>query len=388
MQQNLPNRNHCTGCSACYNSCVCDAITMQQDKEGFLVPVVDEVKCVDCGLCVKKCPVINKPTFKETSKNVYAAYNLSKEQHQKSASGGLFSAFANYFYALENGVVCASAFDSKLRLQFSISAEKEDLKKFRGSKYVQSEVGSIYKEIKKLLIANKEVFFLGTPCQVAGLRAYIGKEYQNLFTVDLVCHGVPSPELFKSYLNSIGVNTMQEYDNYFFRSQDDSVYFTSSYKRKGEKSVKVSTNKHSYISAYLKGWIHRESCYNCPFTGEHRQGDITISDFWGILYGKTPFGHSLKHGVSMVMTNTVKGELIFSRIKNQLYFEEKTFEDALIENHNLINPDVRPKERDYIYKELITLLPEVFMLKYNCQLNLPTPLWKRAFRKLKRILNL
>lgn len=388
MQQNLPNRTHCTGCSACFNACTHSAITMQKDQEGFLLPVIDETKCIDCNLCTKRCPVNNKPGFEESPKKVYAAYNLNPEQHQKSASGGIFSAFANYYYGLDNGIVCASAFDSNLHLRFILSSDKEDLKKLRGSKYVQSEVNLTYKEIRKLLNENKDVFFLGTPCLVAGLRGYLGREYENLFTVDLVCHGVPSPELFEMYLDSIGVITKEEYENFYFRSQQDSVYFVSSYKERGKAHVQVPIAKHSFICAYLKGWIHRESCYNCPFTGEHRQGDITIGDFWGILYGIVPFGRSRKHGVSMIMTNTTKGESMFAKIKNQLYVEEKTYEEALIENHNLEHPDQRPIERDFIYDELKKISPEEFMKKYSCVLNLPVPLWKRVLRKIKRIVKL
>ena len=359
---------------------------MRQDKEGFLIPIVDESKCKDCGLCEKKCPIINTPLIDGITPKVYATYNLNKEQHQKSASGGLFSAFANYFYAIDNGVICASAFDSSLHLQFYLSTNKEDLKKLRGSKYVQSEIGFIYKEIKKLLVEHKEVFFIGTPCQIAGLRAYLSKDYDNLFTIDLVCHGVPSPLLFKTYLNSLGVSTVTEYDNYFFRNQKDSIYFTNSYKIKGGKTIFIPPNQHSYICAYLKSWIHREACYNCHFTGEHRQGDITIGDFWGILAGKVNFDGIKNEGVSMVMLNTTKGIQIFEKIKHQLYFEEKTLEDALIDNHNLIHPDKRPKERDYIYKELMTLTPEKFIDKYNCKMYLPVSIWKRVLYKILRTL--
>lgn len=385
MQQNLPDRNHCTGCSACLNACAHAAISMQKDQEGFLLPVIDETKCIDCNLCAKRCPVIYTPNFEESPKKVYAAYNLNPEQHQKSASGGIFSAFANYYYSLDNGIVCASAFNSNLHLSFILSSDKEDLKRLRGSKYVQSEVGLVFKEIRKQLNQNKEVFFLGTPCQVAGLRSFLGRDYDKLFTVDLVCHGVPSPELFEAYLNSIGVSTKEEYENYYFRSQQDSVYYTSSFQKKGNTPIQVPIAKHSYISAYLKGWIQRESCYNCPFTGEHRQGDVTICDFWGILYGIVPFGRSRKHGISMIMTNTTKGETMFAKIKDQLYIEEKTYEEALIENHNLVCPDQRPKERDFIYDELKLVAPEEFMKKYNCVLNIPVPLWKRVLRRFMRI---
>ena len=389
MLQNLPNREHCTGCSACYNSCMHEAIIMRQDKEGFLMPIIDEDKCVRCNVCVKKCPVINVPNIEESTKKIFAAYNLNKEQHQKSASGGLFSAFANYFYDLKNGVICASAFDLSLNLRFDISTEKKDLEKLRGSKYVQSEVGLIYREIRKLLIDGKSVFFLGTPCQVAGLRAYLGKEYDNLFTVDLVCHGVPSPKLFKSYLNSIGISSKKEYDNYYFRSQKNSIYFISSVKPVGEHSMFIPYNQHSYISAYLRGWIHRESCYNCHFTGKHRQGDCTICDFWGILAGKTSFlGGDKSMGVSMLMVNTPTGERIFSEMKSQLYLEEKSFEEALIDNHNLIHYDERPPERDFMYDELITLSPKEFMRKYNCKLYTPTSFVKRIIRRVRNFFHI
>ena len=386
MQKNLPDREHSTGCEACVNACGHGAITMQPDKEGFILPVIDESKCVDCGLCEKKCPVLQIPQFEEIPHKVYAAYNLNKEQHQKSASGGIFSAFANYFYQLDNGVVCASAFDETMTLRFATSTNKEDLLKFRGSKYVQSKPGLIYKEIRKLLIANNEVFFIGTPCQVAGLRSFLGKDYANLFTVDLVCHGVPSPKLFAHYIKALGITDKQNFEDFYFRSQHDSAYYCHSAKFTGSRVYKVPYTQHSYISAYLKGWIHRESCYRCPFTGNHRQGDCTICDFWSILSGKKPFGRKTSMGVSMIMTNTVKGEKMFNQIKSQLYFEEKTFEDAIIDNHNLVRPDVRPQERDCMYNELTELSPEAFMQKYNCRLNVPTPLWKRAIRNLYRML--
>lgn len=389
MQQILPNREQCTGCSACFNSCTHDALVMKQDKEGFLVPFINKEKCVDCGLCTKKCPVIHVPSILEQNvKKVYAAYNLNKEQHLKSSSGGIFSAFANYFYQLNCGVVCASAFDLSLNLKFNISRDKENLKKLRGSKYVQSEVGLVFREIRKLLNVRKKVLFIGTPCQVAGLRSFLGKEYENLFTIDLICHGVPSSSLFKSYLASLGISTAQKYDDYYFRNQKLSTYFLNSIKPVGSNNINIPYNQHSYICAYLKGWIHRESCYNCHFTGEYRQGDCTIGDFWGILAGKVRFDGNKAMGVSMIMINTLKGKRIFDQIKDQLYLEEKTYEDALIDNHNLVRPDTRPMERDFIYDELMSLTPSEFMIKYNLQLYVPDSLVKRLIRIIRRKLYL
>lgn len=387
MQLNLPNKKHCTGCSACLNICTHSAITMQNDSEGFFSPVVDDSKCVDCNLCISKCPIINKPTFEEVPKTVYAAYNLNKEQHQKSASGGIFSAFANYFYSLNNGVVCASAFNSHLYLHFELSTNKKDLNKLRGSKYVQSEVGYVFRKIKKLLINGKKLLFLGTPCQVAGLRSYLGKEYDNLYLIDLVCHGVPSPKLFNSYLHSVGINTKYEYDNYYFRNQKNSTYFVNSVKPKGKNKSTIPYNQHSYMCAYLRGWIHRESCYNCKFTGVNRQGDCTISDFWGILAKKVKFASATNMGVSMVMINTPKGHRLFEAIKDQLYYEEKTFDEALIDNHNLIEADTRPPERDFMYEELFNLEPQEFMQKYKCVLYVPIPIWKRIINRINHIIH-
>lgn len=154
---------------------------------------------------------------------------------------------------------------------------------------------------------------------------------------------------------------------------------------KSGKTWAIPREQHSYICAYLKGWIHRESCYDCRFTGEHRQGDCTICDFWGILSGKTPFKGKVSMGVSMIMTNTEKGKAMFDKIKNQLFFEEKTYEDAIINNHNLIHPDDRPSERDFIYNELNVLTSEEFMEKYNCKLFVPISLWKRIVNKAKSL---
>lgn len=386
MRLTLPNREQCTGCSACLNVCSHSAITMQNDGEGFLLPVVDNSKCVNCNLCINKCPIINKPIFEEIPKIIYAAYNLNKEQHQKSASGGLFSTFANYFYSLNNGMVCASAFNPHLHLHFELSTNKKDLKKLRGSKYVQSEVGLVFRQIKRLLINGKDILFVGTPCQVAGLRSYLGKEYNNLYLIDLVCHGVPSPKLFNSYLHSIGVNTKKEYDNFYFRNQRNSTYFINTVKEKGKNEYSIPYNQHSYICAYLKGWIHRESCYKCKFTGESRQGDCTISDFWGILAKKVKFAGTTSMGVSMVMINTSKGKKLFDAVKKQLYYEEKTFDEALIDNHNLVVSDPRPVERDFMYGELFNLKPQVFMKKYKCVLYVPETIWEKLRNCINRMI--
>ena len=388
MQNILPDNQHCTGCAACYNSCAHHAISMERDSEGFLNPKIDSTKCTDCGLCVKKCPVLSVPQQPENLRKVFAAYILDKSIRRRSSSGGLFPAFANYIYS-KKGFVCASSFDEKLNLRFKMTDGLSELQKFQGSKYVQSEVGEIYKEIKQLLRQEKPVLFIGTPCQVAGLKSYLSKPYANLITIDLICHGVPSPGLFENYLKVIGLKmTSIPFNNYLFRHPKDSVYFLSSYETIKGKLKYIPVNKHSYICAYLKGWIHRECCYSCPFTGDIRQGDCTIGDFWGILAGKFSFGGEKNMGVSMVMANTIKGSDLLSAVSDKLYLEEKSYEEAKIDNHNLYKPDTRPSQRDYSYHELSSLSSEEFMKKYNCQLYLPTSLYRKIISKLSNFIRL
>lgn len=384
----LCDRNICTGCSSCFNACPRKAIHMEPDIEGFLNPIIDNDICVSCGLCIKSCPIITPRTIIRKEPVYYAAINKNKNDHIKSASGGMFSAFARYFYDDLKGYVVAASFDDHLVLHHKISNNKGDLEKFRGSKYVQSEIGTTYKDVKNLLQSGKHVFFIGTPCQVAGLNSYLIKTYDNLFTIDLVCHGVPSPRLFKYYLDAIGVNTTKKFRDYIFRNRKDSAYFNSTVIPKYGFSKAIDYNKHSYICAYLKSWLHRESCYKCPFSSIPRQGDCSISDFWGILAGKVPFRYDKSHGVSMVMVNSQKGEQIFEKVKAYLLYEKKTFEEALIDNHNLIEHDVRPEIRNKSYTEMASTTPEEYLKKYNLSLPRKKTIFQRLIRKLSRLFNI
>lgn len=382
----LCDRYICTGCSSCYNSCPRNAIQMKYDQEGFLNPQIIKENCISCGLCEKACPVLSPRIITSKEPKIYAAINFNEEDRRNSASGGIFSAFARYFYNELHGYVVAASFDEHLILRHSISNSIGDLLKFRGSKYVQSEIGTIYRDVKKLLLNGESVFFIGTPCQVSGLQSFLGKDYENLFTIDLICHGVPSPVLFANYLKNIGVDTNKKYKNYLFREKADSAYFTSTVIPKFGFKKSVSYHKHSYICAYLKSWIHRESCYNCHFSAIPRQGDCSIGDFWGILSGKIPFKYDKKHGVSMVMINSDKGELIFNRISESLQFEEKTLQEALVDNHNIIEHDIRPSNRDTSYYDLLHMSSKGFMAKYQLYLPRKKTIFQRAINKFSKII--
>lgn len=369
---NLCDIYDCTGCGSCYNSCNHNAITMNEDNEGFLIPQINPEICIECGLCQKSCPVLNRNIKDNLSPKVYGGYILDENIRKISSSGGIFSAFAQSFFADNNGkakYLVSAEFDEHLVLHHRIVSCYEDITKMRGSKYVQSNIGNIYRSIRQLLRDGSDVLFVGTPCQVAGLYSFLNYKYcDNLYTIDLICHGVPSPKLFSNYLIKIGVNCKQLYYDYWFRDYSSTGFYISSILKTQTRKQKISISKHSYITAYLKGWLHRNCCYRCKFNGIPRQADCTIGDFWGIISMKVPFKGDREHGISVILANTDKGISMINNISQIAYLEEHTIEEAIIDNHNLVDSDIRPKERDYIYKEILELSPNEFMKKYDLHL--------------------
>lgn len=265
---------------------------MSADREGFLYPVVDSVKCIDCGLCEKVCPVLH-PVNNETEPLVYAAINNNEAVRMQSSSGGIFTLIAEY--VLEHGgVVFGACFDSDWNVIHDYTETKDGLARFRGSKYVQSHVGNSFTQVKTFLDSGREVLFSGTPCQVAGLKNYLRKPYSNLFTVDLVCHGVPSPEVWKKYLQEtvsraygIKKKKVVNFGDYIsdisFRAKDKGwkKYNIKIIFRNGKIEMMPSF-ENPYMKAFLSNLSLRPSCYACPTKLHHVQSDITLADFWGV----------------------------------------------------------------------------------------------------------
>ena len=305
----------CCGCNACYNICPVGAISMEENSEGFLFPVINQEKCVNCGKCERVCPAINKKEVKERDiKTVYAAM-ANDEIRYNSSSGGIFTLIANYI--LENsGYVSGAAFSEDFKkVEHIIISSKEDLHKLQTSKYVQSDIGNVFKEIKELLNSEKEVLFTGTPCQVQGLKSFLGKEYKNLYTADVLCHGAPSPAVWRDYLNLK-----------FFDKTFEKVNFRD--KKYGWKSPLIlslksrdgyneyTSKENIYYQSFLKNLILRKSCGTCLYTNLDRPSDITLGDFWKIQ----KFDKKLndKKGTSLVMVNSDKGQYLFEKIKSRL----------------------------------------------------------------------
>ena len=330
--QNTKKQNHsiskmkheeCTGCGACYNICPHAAIEMKEDSEGFLFPYVNENMCLKCGLCSKICPQINISNLSSETKSCYAMM-ANEEIREKSSSGGIFTLLANHVISRGGYVVGAAFNDDFLSVSHILVDNIQDIEKLRQSKYLQSNTQKTFEQTKKLLSIGKTVLYTGTPCQIAGLKAYLQKDYENLITVDLLCHGTPSPGVFKEYIQS--VSKEKQISNISFRSKINgwkdhtlSIFYAdgSSFVEKASKNL--------YYQAFLQNLILRKSCENCTYTNLKRAGDITLGDFWGIQYFDTKLDDD--KGTSLVFINTLKGKKIFEQIRQNI----KTYQSVPVE---------------------------------------------------------
>lgn len=342
----IVNRCDCTGCTTCLNSCPKKAIKFIEDEEGFKIPFIDQAKCIDCGICKKVCPVLisanNKPL-----KKCYVGYSNNQEDRLNASSGSLFSVIASY--VLENkGIVVGATLDEKNIVKHIAIEKKKELEKLKKSKYVQSDLGSIFSYIKET-IKKKKVLFVGTPCQVAGLKSFI-KEDSNLITIDLICHGVPSPKVFEKYVSELESSNNDKLVDYDFR--DNSTGWKNFSNRADFKSTCILTShkKNTYMKLFLSNIDLRESCYNCHFRLDNKYSDITLGDFWGVEKHYPEMYNA--EGVSAIILNTALGNTIFDEVKSKLEYKECNLEEIIESNSPLVKSVTRPKARDRFYKEL------------------------------------
>ena len=271
----IKEKAKCSGCYSCINICPKKCIEMREDEEGFEYPVVNKNVCINCNLCEKHCPIENKERNIEEP-IAYAAINKNEEIRRESSSGGMFTLLAEAILD-KGGVVYGAAFNDEYIVEHIKVTQKEDLKLLRGSKYVQSKIGTIYEDVRDSLQNGKWVYFTGTPCQVDGLLTYLGKEDSHLICQDIVCHGVPSPKIWKWYLKQIKLNNAR----ISFRDKStgwESYSFTINQKKKFTQYA----SDNLYMRAFVKNLSLRPSCYECQSKGIKRKSDITLGDFWGI----------------------------------------------------------------------------------------------------------
>ena len=332
-------RSHCTGCGACASGCPKDAISMERDKEGFLYPAVHEEACVRCGHCTAVCPALH-PREPRPLPAVFAAWNRDESVRKDSTSGGVFSVLAEYILE-SGGVVFGAALDGRQHLRHVACFRKEDLWRLRGTKYVQSDLGDTFREIK-LILKTRPVLFSGTPCQVDGLYRFLGSRPENLTTCDLVCHGVPSPGVWEDMARSIEQRKGKGLQAVRFRNKvtgwKDS-HFTTVYDDGTVDTAPLFATE--YGRAFGRALFLRPSCHRCAYTNLNRPGDFTLGDFWGLRPDELL--EQQEKGVSLLLVNTAHGSHIF----DQLPLSRQAFpvERAVAGNPRLASPIQQPVDR-------------------------------------------
>lgn len=355
MEQICP-KDLCTACAACVNVCPKDAIQMAEDGPlGYFYPQIDAARCIECKLCERTCPV-NHPVTLHRPTAAFAAISKDMDDLMSSTSGAASSLLAQETLRQE-GVVYGCGQNTYRDICHIRIDCIEKLRRIKGSKYAQSRIGTIYRSVKADLESGKKVMFSGVPCQIAGLRNYLRKDYENLLLVDLVCHGVPSQKLLRDNIEGMlsdhnitdkklevsfrrkGCRTSKLRYGIYLASEVDAVPIALG--RDGERP------RNNYIMAFLAGITFRENCFSCPYARHERDSDITIADFWGLQ----PCSVSPERGVSLLLINSPKGRDMIQAIRPKAIMEERPLNEAFRGNGQLNSPAHRPLERDILLKK-------------------------------------
>lgn len=357
------DKSKCYSCHSCVLSCPKNAIRMQETSEGFLYPDVN-AECVHCGICVRACPALTPPAIDVFEKECYCAYLLDNEKRMQSTSGGVFSGLAEKII-LDGGIVFGAAYDTDLNVSQIAVDNLNDLQKLKGSKYVESYTGDSFKQVKLFLDKGRSVLYSGTPCMIAGLKTFLGKTYENLITVDIICHGVPSRKLFRKYLEWLGKKYRGKIIYYGFRDKDVGGWSCGGKAKTKTKTKTIAGSCDPYYASFLRGETYRESCYTCPFANTQRIGDITLGDFWGVESFYPEIDRT--KGVSCVIVNSCKGQAFFDSVKEQLNTRRTNIESILFQNDNLKFPTQRSSMRNFLYDDIdASQIKSVFSkFKYN-----------------------
>lgn len=368
---NLVNdKKKCSGCGACVHICPKKAITFIEDEYGVRYPNINKEKCVNCNLCKKSCEYFSYDKKRDDLK-CYAGYTTDDKIYKNSSSGGIFSQFAKNF-VVNGGYVCGAIFDyssENIIVKHYITNKLDELHLFSGSKYVQSNAFLVFEDIKKLLDNHKKVLFSGTPCQIVGLRSYLKKRYDNLYTIDIICHGAPDSKIFSDYTNYLKNKKNISIDKIVFRDKSNGLGLTGYIEgtKKGKKvKIPFKNNEDSYYYLFQNGYLYRKNCYSCPFSSNRRPGDITIGDYWGIEKEHPSFHKG--ESTSCIIINSVKGNELLENCGNCIELIESSFEKIARNNDQLCHPTIEPilNERlmnvysKYGYEGVIKYYPRIY----------------------------
>lgn len=343
---------YCTGCYACVSKCPQDCIRMAEDDEGFWYPQIREDRCVKCGLCEKACPVLTEIPNHKTERDirVYAVMHTDEKTRSESSSGGAFSALAETVLA-QGGAVFGAAFDENFDVHHICLERIEDLPKLRGSKYVQSRIGDAYRQAETILKSGRPVYFSGTACQTSGLLGYLGKDYENLYTQDLICHGVPSPMVWRKYLEYQQTLERSKIKKIFFRDKSFGWHnWHLAIDFENGSHYAQSQFRDKMIVSYLRGKCSRPSCYDCKFKQKCRTADFTLADFWGIQDIAPELDDD--RGISSCYVNSPKAQKLFDQARERLSVRELDLDLAVAGNLAMVESERLPANREEFLEEI------------------------------------
>jgi len=374
----ISQKEECCGCHACFTACPTGCIEMVADGEGFLYPLVNEELCANCGICEKVCPMASELRH-DNPPVAFAAWHRNAAIRTESSSGGGFSALMRKTLG-EGGVVFGAAFDSSLTLCHQSAQNEAESDKLRGSKYVQSIIGNAYKDAQNFLHQGRHVLFSGTPCQVAGLYAFLGNDEENLLTCDLVCHGVPSPKVFAAYKENMERRHGAKVQRISFRRKE------CGWKRSSvallfdnATEYRRSLADDPFMLGFLRNTYLRPSCHNCRFSRIPRIADITLGDFWGV--GDHHPGWDDDRGTSLILVQTKKGQDAFDAVRDALVAHDAEL-DVAIRSNSCISGSVPPRQnRAAFFIDLDRLPFEKVIKRYMS----PPSLWRRLSSLPRRV---
>lgn len=380
----INDKKMCMGCHACASYCPKHCISMQADAEGFLYPCVDIEICIGCNLCEKICPLKNDNIWSNaTVCESYAAKNKDDNIRLQSSSGGIFTLIAETILS-KGGVVCGAAFNNKFEVEHICIETKDELYRLRGSKYAQSSIGTSYEIVKKFLIEGRSVLFTGTPCQVGGLKSYLKKDYDNLVCQDIICHGVPSPEVWKKYVELREKKTESKVRKIFFRNKKHGwKTFSLRFEFENGKEYERIYDEDLFLRGFLKNLYLRPSCYDCGFKTLKRQSDITLADFWGIENIIPDMFDN--NGISWVIINSSKGKELLENIKDKIIYEKVDVDKAIAYNPAITKSASCSAQRKIFFDEFCKKDFYKVMSKYCGTKGLES--LKQLKRKIKRYLH-
>lgn len=368
------NIQNCTGCTACASVCPTNCIEMSGDKNGFKYPkIIDAALCLECGACEQVCPITQNDIILNVRPKVYSAISLDYANRLESSSGGIFFEIAKRIIA-RNGVVYGAAYDDDFSVYHCCADNIADLRKFRGAKYAESDLGNLFDEILEKLKRGQYVLFSGTPCQVAGLKSFVKKEYDNLYCVDFVCHGVPSPMAWKAYIEYRAKRDadgeLPKAINLRSKNTGWSHYqYSNVFEYENGKRHSILSSDSLFMKLFVGNYISRPSCENCKFKGYSRVSDMTLGDFWGIWDIDSEMDDG--NGTSVVLIQSRKGQALWNEISDKIKFKEVLLEQASRQNTSMLESSkANPKREEALNKirdgrieecESLFAQPKIFM---------------------------